>query len=61
MRFYYNNDINICAEEPWVAEYLFLEKAVDSIEEAIEELHSKREFYGWFECDVSNTIKAIFV
>ena len=60
MRFYYNNDINICAEEPWVAEYLFLEEAVDSIEEAIEALHSKREFYGWFECEVSNTIKHNF-
>lgn len=61
MRFYYNIGTNICAEEPWVAEYLFFEGSVESREEAIEELHSKREFYGWIDCEVSNTIERIFM
>ena len=61
MRFYYNADINICAEESWVAEYLFFDGSVESREEAVEELRTKREFYGWFDCEVSNTIKEKFL
>lgn len=57
MRFYYNADENICAEEHWVAKYLCYEDLVESSDEAIEELRTRREFYGWFECEVSDTIK----
>ena len=60
MKFYYNANNNICAEETWVADYLFIGGMVESREEALEELKTKREFYGWFECEVSNTIDEKF-
>ena len=56
MKFYYNMDINCCAEETWVSDYLYNGGMVDSREEAIEALRTKREFYGWFECDVSGMV-----
>ena len=61
MRFYYNSELNICAEEPWVVDYLYCDGAVNSREEALEGLHTKREFYGWFDCEVSNTIAEYFM
>ena len=60
MRFYYNADMNICAEETFVIDYLFMGGMVESREEALEELKTKHEVYGWFECEVSNTIKEKF-
>lgn len=56
MNFYYHLGENICAEEGWVVAYLI--ENTDCEEEAtiIQELRSRREFYGWFECEVSNTI-----
>ena len=57
MKFYHNNNINTTAEEKWVADYLYMSGQVDSREEAIEGLQDKREFCGWYECKVSNTIK----
>ena len=57
MKFYHNNDINATAEESWVVDYLYMSGQVDSREEAVEELQDKREFCGWYECKVSNTIK----
>ena len=57
MKFYNNNDINATAEESWVVDYLYMSGQVDSREEAVEELQDKREFCGWYECKVSNTIK----
>lgn len=56
MNFYYHLDENICAEEKWVAEYLVNNGEVETEEEAIIGLHSCREFCGWFDCEVSNTI-----
>ena len=61
MKFYYNMDINCCAEETWVSDYLYNGGMVYSREEAIEALRTKREFYGWFECDVSDTIAENFI
>ena len=46
MRFYYNADMNICAEETWVTDYLFMGGVVESREEALEELRTKHEVYG---------------
>ena len=60
MNFYYNMDINCCAEETWVSDYLYNGGMVDSREEAIEALHTKRKFYGWYDCEVSNTIAEKF-
>ena len=56
MRFYHNNNINVTAEEEWVADYLYQSGQAESREEAVEELRSKREHCGWYECEVSNTI-----
>lgn len=60
MRFYYNADMNVCAEETWVINYLFIRRMIKSKEEALEELRTKHEVYGWFECEVSNTINEKF-
>ena len=57
MKFYHNSHINITAEENWVADYLYQSGQAESREEAIEELQGMREFYGWYECEVSNTIE----
>lgn len=61
MRFYYNEGINLCAEETWVTDYLFMGGMIESREEALEELRTKHEIYGWFECEVSETIEEKFV
>ena len=60
MTFYFNNGINVCAEEDWVVDYLYMNGSFDSRDEVFEELRTKREVYGWFECGVSNTIEEKF-
>ena len=57
MRFYHNSGLNLTAEEEWVADYLYQSGQVDSRDEAREGLETKREFCGWYECEVSNTIE----
>lgn len=57
MRYYFNIGLNLCADEAWVADYLFVSGQVDSRELALAALNEKREFCGWFECEVSNTIE----
>ena len=59
MRFYHNNNINTTAEESWVADYLIESGQAESREEAVENLRGKREHCGWYECEVSNTIKEV--
>lgn len=54
--FYFNSDSNICATENWVIEYLFYMGVDDSRENIKNELRSKREFFGWYECTVSDDI-----
>lgn len=54
--FYFNSDSNICATECWVIEYLFYMGVDDSRENIKNELRSKREFFGWYECTVSDDI-----
>ena len=51
----------MCAEEPWIVDYLYYNGAVNSREEALEGLRTKREFYGWFDCEVSDTIAGYFM
>lgn len=59
MRFYFNADENICADEDYVVECL-QEDTEWSCEDIREELHSCREYYGWYECEVSSAIKEKF-
>ena len=54
--FYFNSDSNICATENWVIEYLFYMGVDDSRENIKNELRSKRGFFGWYECTVSDDI-----
>lgn len=54
--FYFNSDSNICATENWVIEYLFYMGVDDSRKNIKNELRSKREFFGWYECTVSDDI-----
>lgn len=56
MKFYYNIHMNICAEENWVADFLVENEECEDREEALEGLRRCREFYGWIDCEVSNTI-----
>ena len=57
MKFYHNKNINVTAEESWVADYLYQSGQAESREEAVDELQGMREFCGWYECEVSNTIE----
>ena len=59
MNFYYNLGTNVCAEEKWVVEYLVNNGEVETEEEALVGLHSCREFCGWIDCEVSNTIEEL--
>lgn len=57
MRFYHNIDMNVTAEENWVVDYLMESGQVESRNEAYENLRGLREFCGWVDCQVSNTIE----
>lgn len=59
MNFYYNIQINVCAEENWVANYLVENGYCETEEEAIANLHTCHDFGGWFDCEVSNTIEEL--
>lgn len=59
-RFYFNDQINVCAEEKWVVDYLVENGYCETEEEAIDNLHTCRNFGGWFDCEVSNTIEELF-
>lgn len=61
MIFYFNNGLGVCAEEDWVVDYLYMDGLFDSREEALDALNTKNEVYGWFECEVSNTILEKFM
>ena len=56
MNFYYHLGKNLCAEESWVVGYLIENGYCETKEEAIDNLHTCRNFGGWFDCEVSNTI-----
>ena len=47
-RYYYNADENLCADEDFVIYFLCGMEGLTA-EEAREGLHTKREFYGWFD------------
>ena len=61
MRFYFNDQIDVCAEEPWVVGYLVDNGFCENEAEALEELHTRRNFHGWFDCEVSPAIEESFV
>jgi hypothetical protein len=60
LRFYFNDQINVCAEERWVVDYLIENGFCETEEEAIDNLRTCRNFYGWFDCEVSDTIAELF-
>ena len=47
-RYYYNANENLCVDEEF-AVYFLCEVEGLTAEEALEGLHTKREFYGWFD------------
>lgn len=59
MNFYYNLGTNVCAEEKWVIDYLVINGEVETEEEARTGLRTCREFCGWIDCKVSNTIEEL--
>lgn len=59
VRFYYNIHMNICAEESWVIDFLVENEDCEDKEEALESLRGCREFYGWIDCTVSDTIEEL--
>ena len=58
--FYFNYQINVCEEEDWVVNYLIESGDCETKEEAIDNLHTRRNFEGWFDCEVSDTIEELF-
>ena len=60
MRFYFNDQINVCAEESWVVDYLIENGFCEDEAEALYSLHTCRNFGGWFDCEVSPTIEELF-
>lgn len=60
MRFYYNAGMNLCVDEDWLVWFLIDNEVVNNEDEALVCLHSLREFCGWFECDVTDTIRNKF-
>ena len=46
MRFYFNDEINVCAEEPWVVGYLIENGFCEDETEALDGLHTRRSFGG---------------
>ena len=60
MKFYFNDQINVCAEEPWVVDYLIENGFCEDEAEALDSLHTCRNFYGWFDCEVSPAIEELF-
>ena len=59
VNFYYNIHMNICAEESWVVDFLAENEDCEDKEEALDGLRSCREFYGWIDCGVSDTIEEL--
>lgn len=63
-KFYYNNDMNICADENWVIGYIIINELKNpnqiynmEIGELVRaKLRGKFGAYGWFKCEVSDTI-----
>ena len=60
MRFYFNDQINVCAEESWVIDYLIENGFCEDETEALDGLHTCRSFGGWFDCEVSPAIEELF-
>lgn len=58
MRFYFNEDENICADEDWLIDFLYNGELTK--DEIRQELRTTRCYYGWFECDVSDSIHKKF-
>jgi hypothetical protein len=56
MNFYYNIQMGVCAEENWVVDFLVENEDCEDKEEALVGLRNCREFCGWIDCEVSNTI-----
>lgn len=58
MNFYLNIRLGtLCAEEDWVVWYLLETGEVETEEEALHGLRTCREFCGWIDCDVTDTIR----
>lgn len=59
-KFYFNMDKNLCVDEEWLIDYLHIQNPDLTKDEIENELHSCREFLGWYECEVSNFIAEKF-
>lgn len=54
-KYFFNMGLNVCAELEWVVDYLVCNAGIDR-EEATKNLIAKKEYKGWSECTVSDTI-----
>lgn len=57
MKFYYNPNLNICAEELWVLDFLVIDCKIRDVEEGQEWLKTHEDIFGWHKCTVSATIE----
>lgn len=58
MRFYFNEDENICVDEDWLIDFLSNKELTK--DEIRQELQTTRCYCGWFECEVSDSIHEKF-
>lgn len=60
MKFYFNDDYNKCMDEDSLIEFIQDIAEIEDPEIIRDELHSRREFCGWYECEVSGSIRSKF-
>lgn len=51
-KYYFNDNLNYCAAEAWVADYLFTSGMAASREEAVNSLRECPVFCGWRSCEL---------
>ena len=63
MRFYYNERMNLCADENWVIDYLLQTDQIEDWDDGYVGLNDcrQRSFCGWQKCQVSDTIEELFI
>lgn len=60
MKFYFNADENCCMDESSLIDYLYEDCSDLNKLELLQELRTRREFDGWYECSVSDEISKFF-
>ena len=57
MDFYFNTELNLCADRQWIIDYIWYNKKTHFSEDVVEDVLFAS---GWNKCEVSNTIAEKF-